>query len=641
MGSNLRHHNFIRPIAWLLCLLLCAAALLPATAHALEGTTGTLTWRFTGGTLTITGRGEMPDYSDTVMPPWYDVAGQIARIRVEEGITSIGDLAFYGCSAAKSVSIPAAVTRIGDRAFKNCAALRYVALPAALREIGEATFESCETLDGIRLPEGLLTIGDYAFYRCTALTGVVIPASVTDFGMVVFAYCTGLTTAAILCPVEKVPDWTFYHCTALQSVALPATVTASGSLAFQDCGTLTQIYYTGSAAETLAQAVSADSGREGSRVSVIAEAYTGTVTARAEGEAAPDDVTGHLETVSVTTTQNATITQSKNTDFHYTQDGQEITLGEGTERIEQGNAEQVTTVVHTDTSVTATVDNSDGWTELAEIVRADIPAGDNQSGKVEVDVRITGTEVSGNDLGKLAGLDAMVEITTGTGDRWRLAAASIESEDVEGKTYDLGYSVTRTEEGATTIPSDKVYQVEFSGSTDFVSKVAINVTGSNAGQYATLYEKKGSKYTERETVLIDGNGDAWFTMREGVSSRTQYYVGVNVAGVSTESATVPHTMASAYGMDEDYTLRDAAGNYYKVGPRASRWGISGGRFALYVALALGAVILVVAAVMVGMNIVKRAKAVNAPADEAQESEEEMRIRIMREMLAEKEKKRKP
>ena len=59
------------------------------------------------------------------------------------------------------------------------------------------------------------------------------------------------------------------------------------------------------------------------------------------------------------------------------------------------------------------------------------------------------------------------------------------------------------------------------------------------------------------------------------------------------------------------------------------------------ALALGAVILVVAAVMIGMNIVKRTKAVNAPANEAQESEEEMRIRIMREMLAEKEKKRKP
>ncbi len=636
MGSNLRHHNFIRPIAWLLCLLLCVAVL-PVTAHALEGTTGDLTWRFSGGTLTISGQGAMPDYSDDIMPPWYDVAENIAKIRVGEGVTELGSLAFYGCANARGVALPSTLTRIGDRAFKGCSTLSYLAFPAGLTTIGEAAFEDCISLDNIRLPAGLTTIGHYAFYRCTSLSSITVPASVTNMGMVVFAYCDNLKSATILCPISTVPDWTFYHCTTLQSLTLPPQTSSVGSRAFQDCASLTQLYYAGpdASADTLVQKIRETSGTA-SAVTVVEDAHPQTVTVITGSSVNPGSTTGTVSTSTTSNTDNASITRQQDTAVSYTKDGESITLGE-LEELTQGDdpVSGISGQANINTTIVATVDNSDGWTELAETV-SDSRPGTGNTGKVDVEVHISGSTVSGDDLSKLSGTNTTVEIITGGGETWRVDTGKLNDNDVSGKTYDLGYTVERTEDGATTIESDRVYRVDFDGDVDIASKVAININADNGGKYATLYEKRGKEYTIKETVLVDNAGDAWFSAGS-ISGTAEYYVGVNVKGVDTTNATVPHTMYQQYGVDDDATLWDAQGNRYEVGQRESRWGISGKRFALYVGIALGAVILVVAFVMITMNIIRRSREQNllrqAPVEE---SEEEMRLRVMQEMLHEKE-----
>lgn len=634
--GNLRHHNFIRPIAWLLCLLLCVAVL-PVTAHALEGTTGDLTWRFSGGTLTISGQGAMPDYSDDIMPPWYDVAENIAKIRVGEGVTELGSLAFYGCANARGVALPSTLTRIGDRAFKGCSTLSYLAFPAGLTTIGEAAFEDCISLDNIRLPAGLTTIGHYAFYRCTSLSSITVPASVTNMGMVVFAYCDNLKSATILCPISTVPDWTFYHCTTLQSLTLPPQTSSVGSRAFQDCASLTQLYYAGpdASADTLVQKIRETSGTA-SAVTVVEDAHPQTVTVITGSSVNPGGTTGTVSTSTTSNTDNASITRQQDTAVSYTKDGESITLGE-LEELTQGDdpVSGISGQANINTTIVATVDNSDGWTELAETV-SDSRPGTGNTGKVDVEVHINGSTVSGEDLGKLSGTDATIDIITGGGETWRVDTGKLNDKDVSGITYDLGYTVERTEDGATTIESDRVYRVDFDGDVDIASKVAININADNGGKYATLYEKKGKEYTIKETVLVDNAGDAWFSAGS-ISGKAEYYVGVNVKGVDTTNATVPHTMYQQYGVDDDATLWDAQGNRYEVGQRESRWGISGKRFALYVGIALGAVILVVAFVMITMNIIRRSREQNllrqAPVEE---SEEEMRLRVMQEMLHEKE-----
>lgn len=634
--GKLRHHNFIRPIAWLLCLLLCVAVL-PVTAHALEGTTGDLTWRFSGGTLTISGQGAMPDYSDDIMPPWYDVSENIAKIRVGEGVTELGSLAFYGCANARGVALPSTLTRIGDRAFKGCSTLSYLAFPAGLTTIGEAAFEDCVSLDNIRLPAGLTTIGHYAFYRCTSLSSITVPASVTNMGMVVFAYCDNLKSATILCPISTVPDWTFYHCTTLQSLTLPPQTSSVGSRAFQDCASLTQLYYAGpdASADTLVQKIRETSGTA-SAVTVVEDAHPQTVTVITGSSVNPGGTTGTVSTSTTSNTDNASITRQQDTAVSYTKDGESITLGE-LEELTQGDdpVSGISGQANINTTIVATVDNSDGWTELAETV-SDSRPGTGNTGKVDVEVHINGSTVSGEDLGKLSGTDATIDIITGGGETWRVDTGKLNDKDVSGKTYDLGYTVERTEDGATTIESDRVYRVDFDGDVDIASKVAININADNGGKYATLYEKKGKEYTIKETVLVDNAGDAWFSAGS-ISGTAEYYVGVNVKGVDTTNATVPHTMYQQYGVDDDATLWDAQGNRYEVGQRESRWGISGKRFALYVGIALGAVILVVAFVMITMNIIRRSREQNllrqAPVEE---SEEEMRLRVMQEMLHEKE-----
>ncbi len=83
------------------------------------------------GTLTIEGKGAMSDFkykpkelkhridvrSDA---PWGKYHDEIKSVVIKEGVTSIGEYAFYYCDNLVSVTIPNSVTSIGSCAFWNC-----------------------------------------------------------------------------------------------------------------------------------------------------------------------------------------------------------------------------------------------------------------------------------------------------------------------------------------------------------------------------------------------------------------------------------------------------------------------------------------------------------------------------------------
>lgn len=626
-------------------LVLC---LLPVRARAASGTTGDLSWSLSGGTLSITGKGDMPDYTDAVMPPWYDSASAITRISVGEGTTSIGDLAFYGCGRVTAVTLPATVTSIGDRAFKECTALTGVRLPEGLTSIGEAAFESCERLTSVRLPEGLTAIGSYAFYRCSALSSITIPASVRSMGMVVFAYCSGLTGAEILCPISKVPDWTFYKCTSLTAVSLPDTVTEAGEYSFHECGRLEEIYYAGSSAGSLMESIRQDDTALAAGASVKSdEAYTGASSS--DIDVKPGSSTGSSSSTTVSDSGNSFITDKSQTDFTFTVDGKESTLEEINAAGENGG--QVGIDSSSKTTISATVENSDGWSEVSERIDEALGGSGGKGQKpggqssVEANVTISGTQVKGDDLANIAGKDVTLEVTTEAGDRWRFEGSNLNGKDMAGKTYDLGYTMERDDRDE--LEADASYKLSFSGKKNPDGTVAVALPGDGAGQYATLYEKKGGKYNELQTVVVDNSGDAWFTTG-GLDLRGSYYVAVNARGADTANATIPHTMYEQYGIEPEYTLTDAEGNYYAVGERESSWGVSKKQFGLYVGIGLAAVILVVAIAMISVNIVKKSRA-KAAAEHAAAlgaegtddiDEDALRLEIMQEMLAERKKSKK-
>ena len=90
----------------------------------------------------------------------------------------------------------------------------------------------------------------------------------------------------------------------------------------------------------------------------------------------------------------------------------------------------------------------------------------------------------------------------------------------------------------------------------------------------------------------------------------------------------------------DATLTDASGKQYELGDRSSRWGITGRQFAIYVALAIAAVVLLVTIVMLTIHKLAASKEKYrrmAEEDEANAIDEEaLRMEVMRELLAERE-----
>ena len=104
----------------ILVLLMFAATI---TTRAQSGTTGDLLWSFAGGTLTISGEGTMPNYNSANMP-WYSLRTDITDVVIEDGVTGIGNYAFYGHSVLTSAVIPASVISFGTYVFQGCSALQ-------------------------------------------------------------------------------------------------------------------------------------------------------------------------------------------------------------------------------------------------------------------------------------------------------------------------------------------------------------------------------------------------------------------------------------------------------------------------------------------------------------------------------------
>ena len=93
----------------------------------------------------------------------------LQTITIPEGVTSIGDSAFKGCTGLTSITIPEGVTSIGNYAFQNCSSLTSITIPNSVTSIGSSAFQNCTSLTSITIPEGVTSIGDSAFNGCSGL----------------------------------------------------------------------------------------------------------------------------------------------------------------------------------------------------------------------------------------------------------------------------------------------------------------------------------------------------------------------------------------------------------------------------------------------------------------------------------------
>ncbi|MGN0628536.1 MAG: leucine-rich repeat protein [Oscillospiraceae bacterium] len=180
-----------------------------------------LSWVLTAsGSLTINGKGPMKDYNTwgEYRAPWMDYSDKIKTLNIQNGVTTIGDYAFYECSGISgNLSLPDSITNIGNYAFESCSGF-----------CGKLTF-----------PQNLKTIGDHAFMDCNAFTGdLVIPDGVTSIGGGAFAGCSGFNGTLLLpSNINTISSGTFGGCTGLRgNIVIPEGVTSIGNFAFDGCG---------------------------------------------------------------------------------------------------------------------------------------------------------------------------------------------------------------------------------------------------------------------------------------------------------------------------------------------------------------------------------------------------------------------
>ena len=113
----------------------------------------------------------------------------VQKIEIGNGVTSIGQSAFYDCYSLASITIHNGVTSIGASTFYNCYSLSSITIPDGVTSIGASTFRYCYSLSSITIPDGVTSIGASTFYNCFSLSSITIPDGVTSIENLAFANC--------------------------------------------------------------------------------------------------------------------------------------------------------------------------------------------------------------------------------------------------------------------------------------------------------------------------------------------------------------------------------------------------------------------------------------------------------------------
>ncbi len=228
------------------------------------------------GILTISGTGNMTNYSSLSSVPWY-LSSNVKKVIIKNGVTSIGDYAFEYCSSLMSVAIPDSVTSIGERAFYDCFNLKDVYYGGSEAQWNCITVDSNnsnllrahmifahggvgEIIRSGKCGDDLTwTLDDYGTFRISgsgsmtnydsplyatwdicrsAIEKIIIGDSVTSIGVNAFYNCSNLELLKLGDGLKVIANSAFNACSALESVVIPDSVKSIGSHAFSECTSL-------------------------------------------------------------------------------------------------------------------------------------------------------------------------------------------------------------------------------------------------------------------------------------------------------------------------------------------------------------------------------------------------------------------
>ncbi len=545
-----------------------------------------LTWSYSGGTLTIDGEGAMKDFREPDMAPWYELRTVIYRVSLPEKITSIGSLAFYGCTKLRTITLPDKVTKIGSYAFAECAQLETAQLSHSLMNIGTAAFLNCKQLQNIRLPLNVRTIGNQAFYRCESLTIITLPSYIEEMGSSVFAYCKNLIRAEIAAELGALPDWTFYGCEHLTTVVLPKTVEAVNDYAFKQCEELTYVYHGGSAATR-------NEIKTGIEKDLPTFGRDGSVSA-------------------ATPTETTTL-------YVYTSNGDGTATQGQTTVLQNDNMTVVSKVAHTlkegtyaggsyTANITVTVESKESWEETTTVVKDTLQ-------EINEQYTLSGTEAKGTDvtiylksedtvdksfMEEMAGRDVKVTVVAQNGSEFRVECSELKKDELSGD-YNYSYTVdSATKESQDKLGTDDCYKLTFVESAKINAEVVVPLPENKGNSNAFLYQvEDDGSHTRLQAVAVDNNGNAHFYLG-AVDKDTEYVIGVDVPNETTDDVIIPDELFPSYGTTANAIARLEKIDYVITG-RQSSWGVGIAQVTWILLAVLAGCIIVVGVVMAIWN----------------------------------------
>ena len=172
--------------------------------------------------------------------------GHSETVVIPEGVTDIGEKAFYLCNTLKAIHIPNGVTSIDEEAFFGCSALTVIEIPASVTYIGKYAFPSNVTIRNASeliippVPDFVIEHGTLRRYLGNSRS-VRIPDGVTKIERNAFCLCELLESICIPNGVTRIEVNAFWGCISLRSVQIPDSVTYIGENAFYECHSLKYI----------------------------------------------------------------------------------------------------------------------------------------------------------------------------------------------------------------------------------------------------------------------------------------------------------------------------------------------------------------------------------------------------------------
>ena len=201
------------------------------------------------GVLTVSGTGAIKDFDPLKPDEWLKLkSGEtVKEIVICEGITEIGNYAFYKCNKATEIRLPKSLKSVGDFAFMGCTKITDFEFKGNLNSIGKGAFYGCSAAKTFSLTKGVKSIGYDAFYgtgyyniKDIRVNGALY---IDNYLIDVKEDTKGDFTAKE--GTVLVADYAFSGCTKLEKATLPKSTVSLGKYAFNGCTALKQVIFDG------------------------------------------------------------------------------------------------------------------------------------------------------------------------------------------------------------------------------------------------------------------------------------------------------------------------------------------------------------------------------------------------------------